>query len=197
MCERDSMVRSATPETNHSLGDLVAQATRDISQLVRYEIDLAKSELKKDGKRVLFAALCGALCALAGCLIVILLCFAFAYMLHDWAGAPGGMAGAFALTAAAVAILAIIAVVIARLLLKDLTKMRRTRKTMTDDIAMLRRSNGNGATPGAADGASRGVGAGTSRGVGAGASPAVGAGAAGKLTGADGKPAPLPDPPAG
>jgi hypothetical protein len=33
--------------------------------------------------------------------------------------------------------------------------------------------------------------------VGAGASPAVGAGAAGKLTGADGKPAPLPDPPAG
>ena len=183
------MVRRATPETNHSLGDLVAQATRDLSQLVRYEIDLAKSELKKDGKRVLIAAGFGAFCALAGCLVVILLCFAFAYLLHQL-GAPGGMASAFALTAAGVAILALIFVVIARLLLKNLTKMRRTRKTMTDDIAMLRRSNGNGATPSAGDGASRGVGAGASRSVEAGAS-------AGKLAGADGKPASLPGPPAG
>jgi hypothetical protein len=181
------MVRSATPETNHSLGDLVAQATRDISQLVRYEIDLAKSELKKDGKRILFAALFGGFCALAGCLIVILLCFAFAYMLH-WAGAPGGMAGAFALTAAAVAILAMILLVIARLLLKDLTKMRRTRKTMTDDIAMLRRGNGNGSAPGVG-GASPAVGGGAARGV--------GTGSAGELAGADGKRAPLPGPPAG
>jgi hypothetical protein len=190
------MVRSTTPETNHSLGDLVAQAARDISQLVRYEIDLAKSELRMDVKRIGMAAALAAFGALAGCLIVILLCFAFAYMLH-WAGAPGGMAGAFALTAAAVCILALIAVVIAWWRLRGLTKMRRTRKTMTEDLAMLRRDNGNGSAPGVGGGAAPGVGA-----VGAGGAPGVGAGAAdgagrtGELAGADGKRAPLPGPPA-
>jgi hypothetical protein len=174
------MVRSAMPGTNHSLGDLVAQAARDISQLVRYEIDLAKSELRMDAKRVGFAAAFGAFCALAGCLIVILLCFALAYLLHQ-VGAPGGMAGAFALTAAAVCLLAVIAALSGRLLLRNLTKMRRTRGTMTDDIAMLRRANGNGASPGAGGGAARGV----------------GADGASELAGADAKPAPLPGPPAG
>jgi hypothetical protein len=60
------MVRSATPETNHSLGDLVAQAARDISQLVRYEIDLAKSELRIDLKRIGLAALFAGFGVLAG-----------------------------------------------------------------------------------------------------------------------------------
>jgi multisubunit Na+/H+ antiporter MnhB subunit len=182
------MVRSATPGTNHSLGDLVAQAARDISQLVRYEIDLAKSELKVDVKRIVVAAAFAAFAALAGCLIVILLCFAFAYMLH-YLGAPGGMAGAFAFTAAAVFILALIGLGIAWLRLKGLTKMRRTRKTVTDDIAMLR-GNGNGSSPGVGGATARGVGTG-------GAAHGVGAGGAGELASADGKPAPLPGSSAG
>ena len=57
------MVRSETPEPaggEQSLGDLVALAAKDVSQLVRYEIDLAKTELKGDVKRVgLAAALAG------------------------------------------------------------------------------------------------------------------------------------------
>ena len=47
------MVRSEAPEPagdGQSLGDLVALAAKDMSQLVRYEIDLAKSELKGDVK---------------------------------------------------------------------------------------------------------------------------------------------------
>jgi hypothetical protein len=50
----DSMVHSDTPEpagADQSLGDLVALAAKDVSQLIRYEIDLAKSELKVDAQR--------------------------------------------------------------------------------------------------------------------------------------------------
>ena len=49
------MVRSETPEPagdDQSLGDLVALAAKDVSQLIRYEIDLAKSELKGDVQRI-------------------------------------------------------------------------------------------------------------------------------------------------
>ena len=49
------MVRSETPEPaggNQSLGDLVALAAKDASQLIRYEIDLAKSELMGDVERI-------------------------------------------------------------------------------------------------------------------------------------------------
>ena len=46
-----------------SLGDLVALAVSDISQLVRYEVDLAKIELKADAKRV---GIGGALLGAAG-----------------------------------------------------------------------------------------------------------------------------------
>ena len=58
------MVRSETPEPaggDQSLGDLVALAAKDVSQLIRYEIDLAKTELKGDAKRVGLAGapLCG------------------------------------------------------------------------------------------------------------------------------------------
>jgi hypothetical protein len=55
----DSMVHSDTPEpagADQSLGDLVALAAKDVSQLIRYEIDLAKSELKVDAQRVGIAA---------------------------------------------------------------------------------------------------------------------------------------------
>ena len=53
------VVRSETPDpvgADQSLGDLVALATKDASQLLRYEIDLAKTELKSDVKRVGIAA---------------------------------------------------------------------------------------------------------------------------------------------
>ena len=56
------MVRSETPEpagADQSLGDLVALAAKDVSQLIRYEIDLAKTELKGDAQRVGMAVAAG------------------------------------------------------------------------------------------------------------------------------------------
>ena len=75
------MVRSETPEPaggDQSLGDLVALAAKDVSQLVRYEIDLAKTELRDDVRRVATAAVLIGGSAFAGCLILVMLCFALA-----------------------------------------------------------------------------------------------------------------------
>ena len=75
------MVRSETPESaggDQSLGDLVALAAKDVSQLVRYEVDLAKTELRDDVRRVVMAAVLIGGAAFAGCLILVILCFALA-----------------------------------------------------------------------------------------------------------------------
>src|SRR6266436_2222310 len=71
---------SATQDTAHeSLGDLVALAVSNISQLVRYEVDLAKLELKADARRLGIGAVLLGMAAFVGCLVLMLLCFAFAY----------------------------------------------------------------------------------------------------------------------
>ncbi len=76
------MVHSETPGPaggDQSLGDLVALAAKDVSQLIRYEIDLAKTELKGDAKRVGIAVAGFGLAAFVGCLVLVLLCIALAY----------------------------------------------------------------------------------------------------------------------
>ena len=79
------MVRSGRPEGTdgqQSLGDLVALAAKDMSSLVRYEISLAKSELKMDARRIGIAAALAVVGLFVTCLIVVLLCFAYAYGLE-------------------------------------------------------------------------------------------------------------------
>jgi uncharacterized membrane protein YqjE len=138
------MVRSATPEADgdQSLGDLVALAAKDISQLVRYEIDLAKKELRGDVQRIVFAAILLGLAAFVGCLVLVLLCFAFAYglvALGIWTWA------AFMIVAGVCVLLALIAAGIAALKMRKLSGMRRTRKTVIEDLGMLRRGEGHDA----------------------------------------------------
>lgn len=136
------MVRSGKPESANdqpSLGDLVAQAAQDMSSLVRYEIALAKREFKVDRFRLLTGM---GLVALGTMIVfpgIILLCFAYAYFLH-WAGAWGGLAGAFGFAGLTFVFLALCAVVVARFFIKRVTGMRMTRKTVLDDISMLRRA---------------------------------------------------------
>ena len=133
------MVRSETPEpsgADQSLGDLVALAAKDVSQLLRYEIDLAKVELRGDLRRVGLAGALGGVAAFVGCLILVLLCFAFAYGLvavglSTWA--------AFLIVAGSCVLLAGLAVGIAFLKLRNLSGLRRTRKSVTEGIGMLRR----------------------------------------------------------
>jgi uncharacterized membrane protein YqjE len=133
------MVRSETPEpvgADQSLGDLVAQAAKDISQLIRYEIDLAKAELRQDAQRVGLAAGLGGFSFFFGCLVLVFLGFAYGYGLIAaglWAWA------AFLIVAGTCVVFAAAAVGIAYLRVRKLSGLRLTRKTVTQDLGMLRR----------------------------------------------------------
>ncbi len=135
------MVRSGTPgpaSGDQSLGDLVSLATKDISQLVRYEIDLAKTELRGDFRRAAMAGVLFGIAAFFGCLVLFSLCFAYAYGL-DAAGAPGGMWGAFLLVAATLVLLLALAVVLASRKMRHMSGMKKTRESFSEGIGMLRR----------------------------------------------------------
>jgi uncharacterized membrane protein YqjE len=71
--------RSLDSDPERSVGDLVARAVKDVTQLVRFELDLAKLELRADVKRLGLAAALLAIAAMAGCLVLVLSCFALAY----------------------------------------------------------------------------------------------------------------------
>jgi uncharacterized membrane protein YqjE len=132
------MVHSETPGPaggEQSLGDLVALAAKDVSQLIRYEIDLAKTELKGDAKRVGIAVAGFGLAAFVGCLVLILLSIALAFGLvalgiYPWA--------AFLIVAGLYIVLGGIGVFIAIVKLKRLSGLRVTRKTVTEGLGMLR-----------------------------------------------------------
>jgi Putative Actinobacterial Holin-X, holin superfamily III len=142
------MVRSGRPDgtdAQQSLGELVALAARDMSSLVRYEISLAKSELKMDARRVGIAAALAVVGMFVACLLVVLLCFAYAYGLvaagiWTWA--------AFLIVAGTCLVLIGLAGLIAFVIFRRVTGMKMTRKTVMDDIGMLRKSepspNGSG-----------------------------------------------------
>jgi len=148
------MVRSETPEpvgADQSLGDLVALAAKDVSQLIRYEINLAKTELRGDMKRVGLAGALAGVAAFVGCLVLVLLCIAFAYglvALGIWRWA------AFLIVAGTCVLLAGAAVGVAILRLRGLSGLKRTRKSVTEGFGMLRRDgqgsavSANGDRPG-------------------------------------------------
>jgi hypothetical protein len=131
--------RAATGVTDQSIGDLVSVAARDISQLVRYEIDLAKLELKADAKRLGISVGLGIVALFAVCLVLMLLCFAFAFGLNA-IGAPGGLWGAFLWVALTCVFLIAIAGFIAWRLVRRLTGMSKTRRSLADGASLLRRS---------------------------------------------------------
>ena len=145
------MVRSGTPDSadgQQSLGDLVAGAAKDVSQLVRYEISLAKSEFKLDARRIMIAAGLAVVGLFVGCLLIVLLCFAYAYGLAA-IGVPGGLWGAFLFVALTCFLLVALAALIALVFIRKVTGMKLTRKTVVDDLGMLRRgdSGPNGSGP--------------------------------------------------
>lgn len=141
----DSPVR---PPSRHdqeqSVGALVSQAIADVSELLRSELDLAKLELKDDVKRAGIAGASLGMAGFVGCLVLVLLCFAFAYGLMSlgiWAWA------AFLIVAGTCIVLAGLAVLLGILRFKGMTGLRRTRGTVAKDISVLRRRGEDKATP--------------------------------------------------
>jgi multisubunit Na+/H+ antiporter MnhG subunit len=133
------MVRSRTPEpagSDQSLGDLVALAAKDVSALVRYEINLAKTELRGDLRRVGLAAALAGVAAFVGILVLVLCCIALAYglvTLGIWTWA------AFLIVAGLCILLAAGAVGIAIVKVRHLSGLKKTRQSVTEGIGMLRR----------------------------------------------------------
>ena len=120
---------------DQSLGDLVALAAKDVSQLIRGEISLAKIELRGDLKRIGIAAALLAMSAFVACLMLVLLCFAFAYglmALHIWAWAS------FLIVAGTCLLLIALAALIAIVRIRGVTGLRTTRASVQETIKSLR-----------------------------------------------------------
>ncbi|MEU9887290.1 phage holin family protein [Sphaerisporangium sp. NPDC051017] len=117
----------AAPPEEESLGALVAQASNHISTLVRAEIELAKSELKFDAKRVGTAAGLFGVAAFMLHLCLILASFAIAYGLVQL-----GMMQwlAFTIVTAFYLIVALLLGYVGYRRLKGLTGMKRTTRSL-------------------------------------------------------------------
>ena len=136
------MVRSGRPDGadgQQSLGELVALAAKDMSSLIRYEISLAKKEFTLDARRIGIVAGIGVVALFVLCLIVVLLCFAYAYGLVAAFGIPIWLS--FICVAGTCVVLIALAAVVAYWLIRRVTGMKMTRKTVMDDIGMLRKAD--------------------------------------------------------
>jgi uncharacterized membrane protein YqjE len=133
-------VRRASPNgSDQSIGDLVSVAARDISQLVRCELELAKLELKNDAKRLGISAGLAVVALFAACLVLMLLCFAFAFglhALHIWLWAS------FLIVAGVCVLLIAIAALVAFLMVRKLDGMSMTRRSLADSMSLLHRGRG-------------------------------------------------------
>ena len=133
------MVRSEVPESagdGQSLGDLVALAAKDVSQLIRYEIDLAKTELKDDVQRIGLAGALGGVAAFVACLVLVLLSIALAFgliALGIWAWA------ASLIVSGAYVLFAVLVLGIAYLKLRRLSGLKKTRETVSEGLGILGR----------------------------------------------------------
>ena len=123
-------------EKDRSFGDLVSEAIKDLTQLVKYETDLAKAELRADLQRL---GLSGALLAIAAftCfLVLVMLCFAMAAGLIA-AGVPAW--AAFLIVAGTLVLLAAICAGIIYLKVRRMTLLRQTRESVQDSLALVHR----------------------------------------------------------
>jgi uncharacterized membrane protein YqjE len=130
--------------TDQSIGDLVSDAARDMSQLVRYELDLAKLELKADATRLGIGVALVAVAAFVACLVLMLLCFAFAYGLvalgiWEWA--------AFLIVAGTCVLLIAAAALIAWRLVSNIGGLSQTRRSVADGMSALSRRRSGPAAP--------------------------------------------------
>jgi len=130
---------------DRSVGDLVSEAVSDITRLVKYETDLAKSELLADVRRIGISAGLAATILVTSFLMLVMLCFALAYGLQtlgvwDWAS--------FLIVTGVLIVLAAIFAGIIYLKVRRLDRLRKTRQTVQSDLAMLRRDEQSG-TPAA------------------------------------------------
>jgi hypothetical protein len=122
---------------DQSLGTLVSQAIGDVSLLLKSEIELAKLELRKDAIRLGTGGALVGVAAFTGCLILIFAGFGYAYGLSAALAIP--LYAGFFCTAGTCAFVAVVAILIGRTRFRKLSGLQKTRRTVQDDLALLRR----------------------------------------------------------
>jgi uncharacterized membrane protein YqjE len=125
-------------DDGRSVGELVSGAIKDLTQLVRYEVDLAKVELRADVRRLGLSGALLAIAAFTGFLVLVMLCFALAYglvALGIWYWA------AFLIVAFACVLLAGSAIAIVVLKVRRVSGLRKTRESVQEGLALLRRDD--------------------------------------------------------
>jgi hypothetical protein len=121
--------------TERSLGRLVADATRDLSGLVRDELDLAKSELRDDVKAGVRGSAMFGVAAFLGLLAVVLLSIAAAFGLTALGLHP---AWAFLIVAGVFLVVAAVLVLVGIRQVKKVKAPERTIQTTKDSVAVLK-----------------------------------------------------------
>ncbi len=119
-----------------SVGDLVSLAVRDVTRLVRCELELARLELRADGRRLFMSVALTATAGFAGILVMFMLSYALALGLitlgiWNWA--------AFLIVAGVCVLLASVVLLVVYLKVKRITALSKTRASVQDDLAVLKR----------------------------------------------------------
>lgn len=141
------MTQTQEQERERSLGELVAGMTAQLQTLVKAEIELAKAEIKEDIKH---AGIGGAMFAAAGLFGLYFLAFiavASAFGIH-WLGLGIGIS--FLIVACAFLVISGILGLVGKVMLGKMTKVARTKQTISDDVAWaksLKGQLGSGGVP--------------------------------------------------
>ena len=127
-----------------SLGDLVANASQQMSVLMRSEIELAKLELKVEAKKAAIGAVGFGAAAFLGLFALLLLSFAAAYGINSLGLAKGWsfliVGGTYLLLAGGLVVMGV----------KSVTKIgppTRTLKTTKETVAVLKKAGRGAAKP--------------------------------------------------
>lgn len=139
-----TQARQDEPLEELSIGELVAMASSSASQLLKAEMELAKKELKDDAIKAALGSVLFALVGLIGGLVVILLSIALAYgfvAMGVWHWL------AFIIVAVIYVALGGLLGLIGYLRMRRISGAPRTRKTIKDDLSMLRRPGGGTEQP--------------------------------------------------
>lgn len=119
--------------TERTVGQLVVDASRELSELVRHEIALAKAELADDAKQAgLGAGLFGG-AGFLGAVAFVLLTVAAAYGLHEGAGWPLWLS--FLVVAVVLLVLAAAMALVGRQRVSRVTPPKRTIATTKATVA--------------------------------------------------------------
>jgi len=131
-----------------TLGQLVSDASRDVSELVRYEIALAKAEVQRDIKRGVAAG------GLFGAAALLAVYATIALMIAAGLGLAEVMPGwlAFLIVAAGLLLIGGVCVIVGRSQIGRIKPPERTIRSTKETIAVVRNRGGDGGGDGSSNG---------------------------------------------